>query len=115
MLEIGYGHTVTSIDDPHIRKVDNAVAGLFATGNPGSMLVDFFPMCESRLLPRLNGINIEMAVRNSIPLVSETCASLVAWCGLEANCGSPTPGYRLDESRPFQVRYGGHGTKQHSV
>ncbi|KAH9834639.1 cytochrome P450 [Rhodofomes roseus] len=46
MLEIGYGHTVTSIDDAHIRKVDSALAGLFAAGTPGSMLVDFFPILK---------------------------------------------------------------------
>lgn len=45
MLEIGYGRTVTSVDDAHIRKVDAAVEGLFLAGNPGSMLVDFFPIC----------------------------------------------------------------------
>ena len=46
MLEIGYGHTVTSIDDAHIRLVDSALEGIFLAGNPGSMLVDFFPLCE---------------------------------------------------------------------
>ncbi|KAH9917064.1 cytochrome P450 [Fomitopsis serialis] len=46
MLEIGYGHTVTSVDDAHIRKVDSAVGGILEAGNPGSMLVDFFPVLK---------------------------------------------------------------------
>lgn len=43
MLEIGYGHTVTSVDDDHIHMVDSAIQGMFLAGYPGSMLVDVFP------------------------------------------------------------------------
>ena len=43
MLEIGYGHTVTSVDDKYIHMVDSAVEDIFLAGNPGSMLVDFLP------------------------------------------------------------------------
>ena len=50
MLEIGYGHTVTSIDDAHIHMVDSAVEGVFLAGYPGSMLIDFFPLRESHSL-----------------------------------------------------------------
>ncbi|EPS93959.1 hypothetical protein FOMPIDRAFT_48847 [Fomitopsis schrenkii] len=43
MLEIGYGHTVTSLDDDYIHMIDSALDGMFLAGNPGSMMVDFFP------------------------------------------------------------------------
>ncbi|KAI0720657.1 cytochrome P450, partial [Fomitopsis betulina] len=43
MLEIGYGHTLTSINDDYIRMVNSALEGFSVAGNPGSMLVDFFP------------------------------------------------------------------------
>lgn len=49
MLEIGYGHTLTSINDDYIRMVNSALEGFSVAGNPGSMLVDFFPPCESRI------------------------------------------------------------------
>lgn len=46
VLEIGYGRTVTSLDDEYIVQVDAAQEGIFLAGNPGSMFVDFLPICE---------------------------------------------------------------------
>ncbi|KAH9917080.1 cytochrome P450 [Fomitopsis serialis] len=74
MLEVGYGHTVTSVGDAHVRKVDAAVGGIFEAGNPGSMLVDFFPVLKwipawmpgaswkrtaDRLRPAIDSMNLD--------------------------------------------------------
>ena len=47
MMEITYGHAVTSLDDPYIRIADMATSATVRAGSPGSMLVDFFPLRES--------------------------------------------------------------------
>ena len=44
MLDIRYGHSVSSVNDARIQKIDEAIGGILGTGNPGSMLVDFFPI-----------------------------------------------------------------------
>ena len=44
MLDIGYSHSVSSVNDARIQKIDEAVGGILGTGTPGSMLVDFFPI-----------------------------------------------------------------------
>ena len=46
MLDIAYGHSVSSVNDARIQRIDEAIGGILGTGNPGSMLVDFFPICE---------------------------------------------------------------------
>lgn len=66
VAEIAYGHTVTSLDDEYIHLADRTAsetveagryASFFGTDevhfidlvihSPGSMLVDFFPICGS--------------------------------------------------------------------
>lgn len=44
MLDIGYGHSVSSVTDARIQKTDEAIGGILGAGTPGSMLVDFFPI-----------------------------------------------------------------------
>ena len=44
MLDIGYGHSVSSVNDARIQKIDEAIGGILGAGTPGSMLVDFFPI-----------------------------------------------------------------------
>lgn len=48
ILEIGYGRTVSGVDDDFIRLVEKGVSeALSGTGAPaGNSLVDFFPICE---------------------------------------------------------------------
>ncbi|KAI0734033.1 cytochrome P450 monooxygenase [Fomitopsis betulina] len=48
ILELGYGRTITSLDDDFIRIVEKGVSEALGTGSgPGSGLVDFFPIRES--------------------------------------------------------------------
>ncbi|KZT03181.1 cytochrome P450 [Laetiporus sulphureus 93-53] len=44
LMEISYGHTVTSVDDKFIRMADEAGAEILEIGGAGSALVDFFPV-----------------------------------------------------------------------
>ena len=47
MLEITYGVRVTSLDDELVKTVERATVETVLAGSPGSMLVDFFPICAS--------------------------------------------------------------------
>lgn len=45
MLEIGYGHTVSSLgDDEFIKLVEDGVRKCLSGSGPGATLVDFFPI-----------------------------------------------------------------------
>ncbi|KZT69390.1 cytochrome P450 [Daedalea quercina L-15889] len=46
MLEIGYGHTVTSLDDEYIKMIENGVRKCLSGSGAGSALVDFFPILK---------------------------------------------------------------------
>lgn len=46
MVDIAYGHSVTSLDDKYIQLAERATRETVEIGSPGSMLVDFFPACE---------------------------------------------------------------------
>jgi len=46
ILNITYGIDVQSADDPYIRMVEDAAHDLSAAGNPGSFLVDTFPILK---------------------------------------------------------------------
>ncbi len=45
MLEITYGKRVTSMKDELVQVADRAIEGINVAGSPGSMIVDFFPVC----------------------------------------------------------------------
>ena len=47
MMEAAYGHTVKTLDDEFVRFAQGALSATVEAGSPGSMLVDFFPICES--------------------------------------------------------------------
>lgn len=47
MMEISYGHSVSSLDDEYIVLADNAISGATATGAAAASLIDFFPICKS--------------------------------------------------------------------
>ena len=47
-MGIGYGLSVSSLDDSFIQHVDRAVHSVFHSGGPAALLVDFFPVRESR-------------------------------------------------------------------
>ncbi|OBZ74906.1 O-methylsterigmatocystin oxidoreductase [Grifola frondosa] len=46
VLEIAYGHRVTSLKDEYIRLAERATTATAEAGSPGSMLVDFFPFLK---------------------------------------------------------------------
>ena len=51
IMGIGYGLSVSSLDDSFIQHVDRAVHSVFHSGGPAALLVDFFPVRESRPPP----------------------------------------------------------------
>ncbi|EIW56941.1 cytochrome P450 [Trametes versicolor FP-101664 SS1] len=46
IMEIAYGHHVTSIDDKYIALAEKTTVETVLAGSPGSMLVDFFPILK---------------------------------------------------------------------
>ncbi|OBZ68047.1 O-methylsterigmatocystin oxidoreductase [Grifola frondosa] len=46
VVEITYGHRVTSLDDKYIGLAERATTATAEAGSPGSMLVDFFPILK---------------------------------------------------------------------
>ncbi|OSD03875.1 cytochrome P450 [Trametes coccinea BRFM310] len=46
IMEIAYGHRVTSIEDKYIELAERATVETVKAGSPGSMLVDFFPILK---------------------------------------------------------------------
>lgn len=64
MLEIGYGHTLTSMNDDYIHMVNSTLEGITVAGNPGYMLVDFFPPCQYHItLSRPHSVVTSWTVR----------------------------------------------------
>lgn len=47
-MEITYGHRIHSMDDEYVKLARNATVETVLAGSPGSMLVDFFPVCKWR-------------------------------------------------------------------
>lgn len=111
MLEIGYGHTITSIDDAHIRLVDSALAGIFCAGNPGSMLVDFLPLCEC--LCACGDVHVRFIHCSPLALCSEIHPSMGPWDGMEEDRGAFATWYRHDEFEAIQRVYASHGMHFH--
>ncbi|KAI9061923.1 cytochrome P450 [Trametes sanguinea] len=46
IMEIAYGHRVTSIEDKYIELAERTTVETVKAGSPGSMLVDFFPILK---------------------------------------------------------------------
>ena len=46
-MEITYGHRIDSLQDPYVKLAQHATEATVRAGSPGSMLVDFFPVCTS--------------------------------------------------------------------
>lgn len=46
MMETTYGHRVHDLDDEFVNFAQNAINATVEGGSPGSMLVDYFPVCE---------------------------------------------------------------------
>ena len=49
ILSVAYGLDIQSVDDPTVHLVEEFMANVAAAANPGSFLVDSFPI---RMLPR---------------------------------------------------------------
>ena len=45
-MEVTYGKQVTSLDDELVQVAELALGAGNDSGSPGSLLVDFFPICE---------------------------------------------------------------------
>lgn len=50
MMEIAYGHSVSSVDDEFVKFADNALTGAIEADSLVATLVDFFPF--RTFLPR---------------------------------------------------------------
>ncbi|KZT69359.1 cytochrome P450 [Daedalea quercina L-15889] len=46
IMGLGYGISITSMDDEFIQHVDKAVHSVFHSGGPAALLVDFFPILK---------------------------------------------------------------------
>ena len=46
IMDITYGHRIHSLDDHYVRLVHDTTCETVRAGSPGSMLVDFFPICK---------------------------------------------------------------------
>jgi len=46
ILEITYGYTVESVEDPFIYLADEAAVESFRYGGPGATMCDILPICE---------------------------------------------------------------------
>ena len=44
-MEITYGHRIDSLEDKYVKLAHDATEATVLAGSPGSMLVDFFPVC----------------------------------------------------------------------
>lgn len=47
-MEITYGHRIHSMQDEYVKLARDATVETVIAGSPGSMLVDFFPICEQQ-------------------------------------------------------------------
>lgn len=45
-MDITYGHRVHSLDDKYVTLIRNTTSETVRAGSPGSMIVDFFPICK---------------------------------------------------------------------
>ena len=43
---VAYGHRIDSLEDQYVKLANDAATATVRAGSPGSMLVDFFPVCE---------------------------------------------------------------------
>ena len=50
MIEVVYGHKVTSADDAHLKLADRSIELVGEIGNIGGTIIDFFPFCKYELL-----------------------------------------------------------------
>ena len=46
MMEVAYGHEVTSLDDEIVVLAEKAVGATTEAGSPAATLIDFLPFCE---------------------------------------------------------------------
>ncbi|KAH9834659.1 cytochrome P450 [Rhodofomes roseus] len=46
IMGLGYGISISSMDDEFIQHVDHAVESVFQSGGPAALLVDFFPILK---------------------------------------------------------------------
>lgn len=46
MMEVAYGHPVTSLDDEIVVLAEKAVGAATEAGSPAATLIDFLPFCE---------------------------------------------------------------------
>ena len=46
VLDMAYGHRIASLDDELVLLNEQVTEETVRAGSPGSMLVDFFPICE---------------------------------------------------------------------
>ncbi|KAH9917059.1 cytochrome P450 monooxygenase [Fomitopsis serialis] len=46
IMGLGYGISISSMDDEFIQHVDHAVESVFQSGGPAAMLIDFFPVLK---------------------------------------------------------------------
>ncbi len=57
LLEITYGRRLTSMDDELVQLAQRSLTAANEGGSPGSMLVDFFPVCKSCCSSAMQNVN----------------------------------------------------------
>ena len=50
VFDMAYGHRIASLDDPLVELNERVTEETVLAGSPGSMLVDFFPICTPRIM-----------------------------------------------------------------
>ena len=50
ILEIAYGRRIDRVDDPYMEITKEMADTADGTGEPGSSIIDFFPICEASAL-----------------------------------------------------------------
>ena len=106
MLEIGYGYTVTSLDDDEfIKLVDDGVRKCLSGSGAGATLVDFYPIRACILHRRSSMLNVLLNFLNSA-----LSACMDAGDGFQAisrHCTQGSAGHGRD---PLPECCEGHGT-----
>ena len=104
-MEITYGHRIHSMDDEYVKLARNATVETVLAGSPGSMLVDFFPVCKWR-----PSLLLRCASSAHLPIRSEEHSHLDARSRLQAQrVQGPRLGPRPDGC-PVQYGQDCHGT-----
>lgn len=105
IMEITYGHRIQSMEDQYVKLAHEATEATVLAGSPGSMLVDFFPVCKSLpnicILPGFFASRCDPALTSA---TSEEFTDLDAGRRLQARSVQDPRARARDDG--YAVRYG---------